>query len=145
MSVLGEVASIASIITIAGQAIQASSSLYTFVKTYNAVRPKLLEIAEEVTRLQKTLSAIESIASRATASPEIAECCSRLRDKLAACQNNIQEWRNRLALALKGSSKVAKIFRKVKIAADRGFFGELRSQMVQTREELTLELSIFQR
>lgn len=145
MSVLGEAASFAGIISIAGQAIQASSTLYTFVKTYKAVGPKLLEIAEEVVRLHKTLGAIESIVSRASASPGIADCCSRLQDKLAACHINIQKWRSRLALDLKGSSRAGRTLRKIKIAANRDFFGKLRSQIIQCREELALELSIFQR
>lgn len=145
MSGLGEAASIAAIISIAGQAVQASSALYTFIKTYKAVGPKLLEIAEEVKRLQKTLSAIGPIASRAEASPGIAECCSRLQDRLATCQINIEKWGNRLALDLKGSSRAGKVFMKIKIAANRDFLGELRFQITQSREELILELSIFQR
>ena len=145
MSVVGEVASIAGIISIAGQTLQASSALYTFIQTYKGVGPKLLEIAEEVTRLQKTLAAIRTIASRAAASLEIAEYCSRLHDKLAACETNIQRWRDRLALGLESSSKAEGFFKKVKIATNRNFFGDLRSQIVQCREELILELSIFQR
>jgi hypothetical protein len=44
MSVIGEVASIAGIIGLAGQTLQAASSVYSFLKVYQRVHPRILEI-----------------------------------------------------------------------------------------------------
>jgi hypothetical protein len=51
MSVIGEVASIAGIIGLAGQTLQAVSLAYNLLKAYTRVHPKDLEIQEEISRL----------------------------------------------------------------------------------------------
>ncbi|KAG8531694.1 Nucleolar GTP-binding protein 1 [Bacidia gigantensis] len=144
ISGLGEAAGIAGLITLAGQGIHVSSALYTFIKTYKAVGPKLLEVADEVQRLQGTLNGVEAIVTHAPVGTWMSECCLQLQSKLKACETKIQRWKERIALDLSGSSKPRKFFRDVKIASNHGFFGELRSQVVQCREELILELSVFQ-
>jgi hypothetical protein len=58
MSVIGEVASIAGIVGLAGQTLQAASSVYSLLKAYKRVHPRFLEIQEEISRLQEVLQVV---------------------------------------------------------------------------------------
>ena len=147
MSGLGEAASIAGLISLAGQAVQATSALYTFIQTYKHTKPKLLGIADEIAQLQRTIIDIRAIANHAAATPEIDGYCLRLHGKLLTCQSRIRGWKEKIHLQLKakGRSRAENFLKKIKIAADRDFLGDIRAQIIRTREEMILELSILQR
>src|SRR6186713_2384188 len=105
MSGLGEAASIAGLISLAGQAVQATSALYTFIQTYKHTKPKLLGIADEIAQLQRTIIDIRAIANHAAATPEIDGYCLRLHGKLLTCQSRIRGWKEKIHFQLKAKGR----------------------------------------
>jgi hypothetical protein len=65
MAGVGEAASIAGLVSLAGQTVQAASTLYAFFKAYKSVHPKIQEVASALEGLLNCLSNVRRAASGA--------------------------------------------------------------------------------
>ena len=123
MSGLGEAASIAGIIGVAGQAISSASALYTFCKTYRHVEPDIEHTTNEVERLSTVLLQLERLVptlSAAACSPATIRAAEY---QIGACKNDLADWSRTVdGLDLKNARVTKRMKEKLKIAADRGFF-----------------------
>jgi hypothetical protein len=119
--VVGEVASIARLISLAEQSVQAASSLYTFFKAYKNVHPKIHEVAQALNRLCTLLSNVWKTASRAEVQrsstyPTLTALIIGIKD----CYEFLDNTEKQLD-PIKTRPK-DKIFTKLKIAAQKDYF-----------------------
>lgn len=140
MAVVGEVASVAGLVSLAGQAVVAASSLYSFIKAYKNVHPQIQEVALTLQALHICLSGVRRIALHANTvhgqqHPEVAEIfasvksCSELFDQIETRLNPI---RNRVKRT---------ICKKLKIAAEDGYFPSIYQQLSMHHQRLSTLLS----
>jgi hypothetical protein len=58
MAGIGEAATIAGLLSLASQAVQAATVLYTYLKTYENIHPRISDAAQELEHLHLCLSEI---------------------------------------------------------------------------------------
>ena len=144
MSGVGEVAAIAGLV---GQAVQAASTLYTFFEDYKNVHLKIAETQAEISRLQEVLQAVEKLVAAAIATPSPPV---RRFDGLKSCIANCITCLEELDVQLQRDFDVkhrpiARIFKKFKIAANKGHFNHIWRRISVLRKEISLELTVWQR
>lgn len=142
MAGLGEAASVAGLIALAGSTFQAVCNVYAFCKSYQSVQPKLQGVMEELGRLKETLSQVQRVASQA-ATPS-----SGSLNTIAVLQNNICECRASLE-DLEGLVQQSQrrgrgtLFRTAKVAANPDHFAAIYRQLSSHRENLTIKLGLL--
>jgi hypothetical protein len=144
MSVIGEVASIAGIIGLAGQTLQAASSVYSLLKAYKRVHPRVLEIQEEISRLQEVLQAVARLKSL---------CPNSARSDLASLDRSVLKCGpvlerlkiQMLPLEATSARFFMKLLKKVKVAADVEYFSTISHQIYLCRVDVSLHLDLLQR
>ena len=140
MAVVGEVASVAGLVSLAGQAVLAASSLYSFIKAYKNVHPQIQEVASTLQALHICLSGVRRIALHANTvhgqhHPEVAEIfasvksCTELFDQV---ETRLDPIKNRVKRT---------ICKKLKIAAEDGYFPSIYQQLTLHHQRLSTLLS----
>jgi hypothetical protein len=143
MSVIGEAASIAGIIGLAGQAIQAASAVYNLLEAYRRVSSRVLEIQEEIASLQQIL---EGVATLGTQSSESATAqLTDLHTSVLKCQSVLEQLKMRLQPLKITSTGFKRFFKKAKLAADTEYFSTISHQIHLCRADVSLHLELLQR
>ncbi|KAI1618293.1 hypothetical protein EDD36DRAFT_426064 [Exophiala viscosa] len=136
MAVVGEAASIAGLAALAGQAIQAASSLYSFIKAYKNIHPTIERVASILQALHTCLSDVRRIALHADDvhghhHPEVAEIFSSIK----CCYDLFDQIEQRLDPI---KSRVRRtIGKKLKIAANAGYFPSIYQQLSMQHQRLS--------
>lgn len=144
MSVIGEVASIAGIVSLAGQTLQAASSVYNLLKAFKRVDPRVVEIEAEIARLKETLQDVTRLSAR---SPNSATGhLSNLHTSVLKCGPILESLKLQLQpLEATSNSFFRKLLKKAKIAADVEYFPTLSHQIQLCRADISLCLQLLQR
>jgi len=136
MAVVGEVASIAGLVGLAGQAVKAASSLYSFIKAYRNIHSTIEQVASILQALHTCLSDVRRIALHADAvhghhHPEVAEIFSSVK----SCYELFDEIEKRLEPI---KTRVRRtMVKKLKIAADDGYFPSIYEQLSMHHQRLS--------
>ncbi len=142
MSVVGEMASIAGLASLAGQASGGLSKIYSLATSYKSIPQKAQHLADDCRSLQKTLAQVQNVASRAAfkdsclAEPEP---INALYSSVSRCQGTIAETVEKIkAFHPSGTSSR---WKRIKVVAMDDFFVEIHSHIVSAREDLLLHLN----
>ncbi|MCJ1264117.1 hypothetical protein MMC22_003988 [Lobaria immixta] len=142
MAGVGEAASIAGLITVAGQCLDLLSKLYTLVKAFQDVFPQARKLADELTLLRQCLSQIQNIASRAVnIVPDLSEPVTALFTTVSRCENTVCQIEQKIQTIHPSKKKL--IWNRVKVAAARDFFTLLQAQVLSEKQDLILRLDAF--
>ena len=142
---LGEAASIAGLLSLAGQTLQAASTIYTFIHNYKGVSAEIDSVAGHVLRLQDLLVHVQKLMTNADLlNPPSPDMLARLRTGIATCQADLITWNGRIE-ALRNSqlSRPKKLLQKVKIASDHRFFSPIRSDISAHFQNLSTILGLL--
>jgi hypothetical protein len=143
-SVIGEVASIAGIIGLAGQTLQAACSVYNLLKAYKRVHPRVLEIQAEIARLKEALEAIARLTA-GSSHPAVSEL-NNLRASVLKCGTVLENLRIHLQdVEVTSAGFFKKLLKKAKIAADVEYFSTISHQIQLCRADVSLDLQLVQR
>ena len=142
MAGLGEAASLAGLISLAGQAIQGVSKIYAFIKAYQTIAPKAQVVAKELELLKQALSQTQITASRATiVVPELRAPIELLHAAVSSCQTRLSQIsRDNEVLPLQ---KKTAVWKRIKVAALQDYFAAIHAQLSSEKESLLLRLSAF--
>lgn len=142
MSVIGEVASITGIISLAGQTLQAASSVYNLLKAYKRVQPRVLDIQAEVARLIETLQSVTPLGVRS--SNPASDQLTNLQTSVLRCESILENLRKQLKpLEATSTGFFKKFLKKTKIAADMECFSIISQQIHQCRADVSLHLEVL--
>jgi len=141
--------SVAGVIGLAGLTLQSASALYTFCHAIPRVAGELEAIIEEIQKLQNLLKVTRTILDDCagkgnilSSSPSSLE--TQLQQEVTACEGRLRAWSCELAtLQTKNGQWVANVTKKLKLAADRGRFMDLRSKLSSHREQNGLFLGLL--
>jgi hypothetical protein len=140
MAGIGEAATIAGLLSLAGQAVQAATVLYTYLKAYKDIHPRISDAAQELEHLHLCLSEIWKAASLAatgaSASPSSLELIFTSLDKCYECMRQVEVDLD----SVKGKARKG-LIKKLKIAAEKDYFLNITVQLSVRRQELLLLLS----
>lgn len=141
---IGEAASILGILGVAGQAIESASTLYTFCKAYKEVTSELERMLTDIESLISLLVEIKRLLpalSAASASPGILDAVQR---QVQTCNADLATWTEKIdSLGLDTAMGPKPMLKKVKIAADKGYFAGIRAKLSSKREEITLLIALL--
>ena len=144
MSGLGEVASIAGIISLAGQTVQTASSVYNLLKAYKRIYPRVLEIQKEIVSLQNILHGVANLNSQASLSTR--NQFSSLQACVIGCRKALESLERQLRpLEATSTGLFKRILKKAKLAADAEYFSTMYRQLQLCRADLSLQLELLQR
>ncbi|PQE26680.1 hypothetical protein CJF30_00011107 [Rutstroemia sp. NJR-2017a BBW] len=139
---LGEAASIAGVISLAGLTIQATSMLYTFCKTYEDIDVQFRQTGKELENLQNILRQIERFTTDGTLLST--DAISILKARISECQHDIELWNQKLALLGFDKAKGTKRFlTKIKMSADKAYFTKIRERLCIHRAQIDLSLGLL--
>jgi hypothetical protein len=141
MAGLREAASIAGLISLAEQFVQAASTLYSLFQAYRTVHPRLQEVVGEIHHLHQYLSQIWRAASRATATgvqDRDSLSLSTIFTALRRCYDYLNDVESRIDPIKTHSGRT--IIKKLKIAAEKDHFINMSHQDSFHRQELLLSL-----
>ena len=142
MAGVGEAASIAGLIVVAGQCLDQLSKLYSLVKAFQGAFEQARKLADELTLLRQCLSQIQNIASPAISIvPDLSEPVVALFTTVSRCQNTIAEIQQKIQTIY--PSKKRLIWKRVKVAAARDFFTLVQTQVLSEKQDLILRLDAF--
>ena len=137
---IGEAASIAGIISLAGQTIQATSKLYNFVKRYQTIDSKFEQTENHIKGLRSILQQLERITSNVDAIALIpAVAITVVRARLSDCYNDMKQysWKVEL-LELDEAKGVGRVLRKIKLSADNNIFKEIGKMLANHKAQIIL-------
>jgi hypothetical protein len=125
---LGEAAGIAGLLSLAGQTLQAASTIYGFVHSYKSVSAEIASIAGETLRLQDLLVHVRKfVADIGVFNAPSPDIVARLRIEITTCQADLERWNAGIeALRDTHCSWPRKLLQRVKIASEKGFFSPIR-------------------
>lgn len=142
MAGVGEAASIAGLITVAGQCLDLLLKLYTLVKAFQDAFPQARKLADELTLLRQCLSQIQNIASRANnIVPDLSEPVRALFTTVSRCENTVLQIEQKIQTIHPSKKKL--IWNRVKVTAARDFFTLLQAQVLSEKQDLILRLDAF--
>lgn len=139
MAGIGEAATIAGLLSLAGQAVQAATVLYTYLKAYKNVHPRIADAAAELEHLHPCLSEIWKAASLAVsgAGPPpsslalIFASLKRCHDCMSQIESGLDSVKTKARKSL---------LKKLKVAAEKDYFLNISVQLSMRRQELLLIL-----
>jgi hypothetical protein len=145
MAGLGEAASIAGIISLAGQTLQATSTLYTFCKTYRNIHIEFEQTSKELEGLRNILQQIERFATDDTSRISLpTDAVSGLQESLSECRKDIEMWAQKVELLGIADAKGAKrVLTKIKVSADKDYFKRPRERLCIHRAQIGLSLGLL--
>lgn len=139
MAGIGEAASIAGLIALAGSTLQSACNLYSFCKSYQSVQPKLQGVSEEIDRLKETLSQVQIVVSHAaTPLPSSFSNITALQNSICRCQTSLEDIERKIK---QGQIRGRFMFlRTAKLAANPDQFAAISRQLSSHREDLMIKL-----
>jgi chromosome segregation ATPase len=142
---LGEAASIAGLISLAGQTIQATSKLYTFCQTYKNINARLEQTRIEIQGLRSILQQIETITSEATASTLVSsESLANMKARITDCRTDLENWTQKVdSFGLDEAQRAKRILTKIKLSVNKAFFAMIREQLCFHRTQIDLSLGLL--
>ena len=144
MSGVSEVASIAGIVSLAGQTVQTASSVHNLLKAYKRVYPRVLEIQKKIVSLQNNLHGVASLNIQASTSTM--NQFSSLQACVTGCHKALELLEGQLRpLKATSTGLFKKILKKAKHAADAEYFSTIYHQFHLCRSDLSLQLELLQR
>jgi len=137
---IGEAASIAGIISLAGQAVQAVTTITAFCNAYKNVHQDIVRASRDLEILRRVLLHVETTATFALLPSRCPQgLLSHLRDCISACRKDLHEWNDwSRKVNLDCAGRLEKIWKKLKIAADKSHFSKLSSGVSTHIEGITL-------
>lgn len=139
MSGIGEAASIAGLVAIAGQSLNISSKLFGCIKAYQSVIPQAHKLAGELNQLQDCFVQIQHITSQAIDFvPELSYHVGALLHQVSACQLTMTTMLQKLQNVDPNKRKLR--WKQIKVAADGDFFIQLQAQIACEKQNLILKL-----
>ena len=145
MASLGEAASFAGLISLAGQAVEAISNLYTFYERYKTVDVQVEQIGKELRSLQNSLQQIELLATDESAkTSQPTDAAATLSHHILECRDEIESWNRRLdSINIRGAQGAKLFLRKIKVSANREYLVGIRERLRFQREQLDLSLNLL--
>ena len=141
---LGEAASIAGIVSLAFQCLEAIAATLDFCKAYNEAQADVQRALNDLELLQQVLVDVETTAAKALVPSKCpASLVAFLHKCVACCRRDLISWVSSIKpLQLNYASGVPKVWKKIKIAADGKRFSSIAtSAMMHThRINTCLEL-----
>lgn len=139
MAGIGEAATIAGLLNLAGQAVQVATGLYTYLKAYKDIHPRISDAAQELEQLHLCLSEIWKAASLAAsgAGPPPSSL-ALIFASLKKCQDCMRQIESDLDSVKTKARKIR--LKKLKIAAEKDYFLNISVQLSIRRQELLLLL-----
>lgn len=137
MAGIGEAATIAGLISLAGQTVHAASTLYAFFKAYRSVYPRVQEIVSALDGLLNCLSNVRQAASTA----EIVHGQGAIIDVFAAikgCYELLENIETQID-PIKASGK-GNIVKKLKLAAQKDYFTTIYQQLLLRWQNLATSI-----
>jgi hypothetical protein len=124
---IGEAASIAGIINLAGQAVQAVTTIAAFCNAYKSVHQDITRASRDLEILRRVLLQVETTATFALLPSRCPQdLLSHLRDCISACRKDLHEWNDwSRKVDLDCAGGLERIWKKVKVAADKSHFSKL--------------------
>ncbi|KAL9610811.1 MAG: hypothetical protein Q9167_004511 [Letrouitia subvulpina] len=139
MSGIGEAASIAGLVTIAGQCVKQISKLYSFVRDFQNVVPQTTSLFNELELLQQCLSQIQTVASRALAvNCDFSRSVDALFGAVDRCHGSIIQIEDQLRAVYPGKKNM--VWNRLKVTAARDFFARFQAQISAQKLDLILRL-----
>lgn len=142
---IGEAASIAGLFGLAGQTVQAASTLYRFVQAYKNVSIEIASTTEEIVRLENVLCHAQKLAADTPVSTLLSpDIVAALEKDIGLCRSDLQKW-NEEVESLKHTqiSHPRKVLNKLKIASDKGFFLLIRAGISKHLKAITAILGLL--
>jgi septation ring formation regulator EzrA len=145
MAGLGEAASIAGLISLAGQTIQATSKLYTFFQTYKTIHTQFERTGQELESLEDVLRQIERVITNATVKGSTPiDVIVTLEARVKECRDDIEKWTKKVELlGLDGAKSTKRVITKLKVTADKAYFTRVREQLCFHRSQINLSLGVL--
>ena len=145
MAGLGEAASFAGLISLAGQTLQATSALYTFYERYKTVDVQVEQIGKELRNLRNSLQQIELLATDESAkTSQPTDAAATLSHHILECRDEIESWNRKLdSINLCGAQGAKRFLRKMKVSANREYLTGIRERLRFQREQLDLSLNML--
>jgi hypothetical protein len=145
MAGLGEATSFAGLISLAGQAVQATSALYTFYERYKAVDVHVEQIGKELGNLRSSLRQIELLTTDESAKTlQSTDAAATLSHHILECRDEIESWNRKLdSINLCGAQGAKRFLRKIKVSANREYLVGIRERLRFQREQLDLSLNLL--
>jgi signal transduction protein with GAF and PtsI domain len=139
--------SVASLIGLAGLAVQSASTFYTFCHKIPRVAGEVEAIVNEIQRLNQTLESIRHVIDDRTAqklSPRTNGVIAKLQDQVKQCTTDLEAWNKSVtALKMRDGKWSSNAVKKLKLAADAGRFLEMRGKISAHRDQLTLLVELL--
>ena len=137
---LGEAASIAGLISLAGQTMQAITTIAAFCKAYNNVHTDIVKSATNLELLRRVLLQIEKTANFSLAPSRCPPALmSHLRDCVSACRQDMHSWLEwTKSIDISKAGRLEKIWKKIRVAADQNHFSRLSNGVSAHIENITL-------
>ena len=137
MSVVAEAASVAGLVSLAGQAVQATSRLYAFIKAYKELSFETEALLKELAYLRDVLDGIAAVAeATSSANNDVTPAIRRLHGGLQRCRETIVEVEGNLKRVIEPPE--GHVLRKMKVAARKDFFDRLRQTISSEKESLSV-------
>jgi hypothetical protein len=142
MAAVGEAATIAGLLGLAGLAVQAAAKLYTYLVDYRSIHPRVADVIQELERLHPALSEISraaNLAASGAGSPP--SSLTLIFTELRSCHECINKINFDLD-KVKDKTRDApqRFLEKLKLAADKDRFLKISSRLSMCRQELMLLL-----
>lgn len=142
---LGEAASIAGIISLAGQTLQAITTITAFCKAYKNVHTDIAKASTSLELLRRVLLQIETTATFSLVPSRCPPALiSHLRDCVSKCREDLHvwiEWTKKVDFGNSGG--LEKVWKRAKVAADRSQFSRLSDGVSGHIEHLTLSCQLL--
>ena len=128
---IGEAASIAGIISLAAQTVQAITTITAFCKAYKNVHDDIVRASTDLEVLRRILLHVETTATFALVPNRCPPALlTHLRDCISACRQDLHHWNAwNQKTDLDHTSGLEKIWKKIKIAADKSHFSKLSDRV----------------
>jgi hypothetical protein len=145
MAGLGEVASFAGLISLAGQTVQATSALYTFYERYKTADVQVEQIGKELRNLRDSLQQIELLTTDESAkASQPTDAAATLSHHILECHDEIESSNRKLdSINLCGAQGTKGFLRKIKVSANREYSIGIRERLRFQREQLGLSLNLL--
>ena len=145
MAGLGEVASFAGLISLAGQTVQVTSALYTFYERYKTVDVQVAQIGNELRSLRNSLQQIELLATDESAqTSQPTDAAATLSHHILECRDEIKSSNQKLdSINLCGAQGAKRFLRKIRVSVNKEYLMGIRERLRFQREQLDLSLSLL--
>lgn len=147
MEAVGAAASVAGLLSLAGQAITGIIKLRAFVKDI-AAAPKIVNaFMKEVDSFEGSLAQVRQLLEQLQSKQHNAAKhldLDVLQNQLTSCAEDIEQWLVTARLVDPGTEKGAKAFiRKLRVAVDKDGFSEFHDQIARLQRWLGISLSVL--